>query len=425
MTESMCNKCDNMYRRRVMMQPISNERGSAYILVIILMLILFALSSTLLYISNNEILSASSYGENIGGYEAAVSGINRALEYLQKKVDGNRRVIDEKTLNEIFAAPLSDISFYLPDPADKYGGEFRLRPKTGTTAISEPDCLYHRLFTKYAVEALSDILDETCILSIRYSKESDDISYLVTVQLSEGFDNQLILKSVAVNEKTGVSERARAAVAFSLCDCESFTEKYPLDTHIPEYLSRGIYARGVSNIDTSSALTAPTALFNQDAELPYESFAGLASRSIVTVTGSSFDISLHKTINGDSPAVVIYGEGDDLIITASDPSYNLFEGIIISYGGIKLENTSVQIKGQIYCSANLNLMNSALGVEYKNMLPEISFDSLNEKREFLDKLGVINFDEAVSTLSGFQIGSLTLSDQHAGRLKIKSLTKSS
>lgn len=406
-TVTLVESFRNKHSEDILFKSLISERGAAYILTVIVTLVLFSICSTLLYIFNNEILTVSNYKENMGGYEAAVSGVTYACDFLRSKIEENRKLIDELTFNKILSIPLYEIAYYNQNAVSVYEGEFRLKTSDG--------CLYHRHFAKYAIEALSDTFSEGCNLQIT----GVNASYNVAIEISEGTDGLINIKSTAINEKTGVSDKVLATACFNFCTTEVFEEDYLFNT-LPPYLQGGIYSTG-ELVNDSSILNAPDALFNQEEFFPNTAVSGLR---VFNIINSELDISNFVNQNGTEPAVVNYNGGSEMLITASEPENNFFNGIIISKNGITVENTTVHIKGHIYCEGNLKLINANLTVEYKNILPEISFSSISEKREFLNKIGAIDFNAATSSLTGIKISRLFLPDKNAGTLVIKSLKKS-
>jgi len=400
---------------------IRSNSGAAYILAIVVMLIVFAVAMALIYVADNDILAAGAYSENIGGYEAALSGITQTVRYLNDLTANNRREINKKVMSDILAAPIGSISEYSVAGTNKYDGQFFLKTPQGLGSPAGGDCCYHKLFAKYASDVLAAGITGGGNLSIKYGDAADAL-YSVTVKIEKGFDETFILTSTAVNKKNNVMEQVTATVAFSLCDGEVFIEKYPLDTEIPEFLSRGINIGGELVQDISTILITDSYEVNVGTGPKYGSFAGFTGENVVVLTEDVFDISLFNSAYGAPPAVVIH-EGASLAVIASNPDENFFEGLIITTGGIFLSNTSVKIKGQIYCAADLTITNSNLEVEYKNVLPDLFFAEASEMREFLDRLGAVDFDKAVAAKSGFTIGSLLLDNETAGKFEVTNLKK--
>ncbi|MDR1688798.1 MAG: hypothetical protein LBS21_09355 [Clostridiales bacterium] len=208
-----------------------NERGAAYILTVVVMVTLFSLTSILLYLTDNELISARSYAGSIGAYEAAVSGIHALVSEMQNAVSENAGEITDAVLNEINSYPLYEIAFYNETAGEPYGGEFRLKTPPGETAADSEYCVYHRFFAKYAAEILKSYVGLEYSYKISAGEKSI-YGYGIKAKISRDIKGNFVIDSSAVNESTGITAFASATIGFSGCEKEVFTEEYMLDSSI-------------------------------------------------------------------------------------------------------------------------------------------------------------------------------------------------
>lgn len=417
----------------------SNQKGGAYIFVLIVTLLLFLLISVTLAVTSYGRRVTAHYQNYTGLYDLAVAGNERALFLLRTELERQRDALDARVRAKIAGNGLMthlvyrNRQFHLAYPEDGY---------------------YAKLYKEYAHEAMDTYVAGT----FTYDAGRYCLEYTVTANFSENTNTET--ETDAENEGASAGEAditdqyavatelikqsggyiVQTTVTKSIDGTESYPTvveaeiTWPEELHeeilIPSYSWKDkpsvydtcLYTTGDvltddENVGTLSITHAPPLSTLTDASL-LPRLSGYNEPALILTNETALDISTLYDGETPTPAAIIHNGSGPLRLYASDPALRQFTGIAICFNGVWLDG--VDVTGTVMAGGDIRLSAPVTLSPEANALFSIPLSPL-ARQDFYDFLRLTNFtaagDGAVTSFDTL-LGRLTLAGGTGSTLEI-------
>lgn len=330
------------------------QEGSGYTLVIVVLSIILSMSVSVLYVVLYERKTEDMHTQYLNGYEMALSGVEIMQSEIQAVIDQNRHELEKEILLTItgYPGPLNEIVYYEAG-TDDYNGNYHLK-QPDTSMAGEKNRLYYSLYCRAVAKLIADNFSAPLKTSIG--------EYNITVNITENYSDTYTIVSEA--EKNGVKEKVSACIEISSGE-EIIEEGYLFDD---EYTLAPDWDR-------------------------------LSEVSEGIIICQSINLA---ELDNNLPVIIVNPEETELLISASGES--LLYAMVLSKGSIE-SDAPVTIKGKVFTKADIG---ENIFIENDDVLNNLAFDEIAQKREILHGLGLIDFPGEHFYISKIFIDSMDL-----------------
>ena len=358
---------------------LSNEKGNAYIFVLIIILSVGITMSIIMNVVNYNFGLTEVYKENAYLYEQAVNGVGHAVYRMNNTLDENRLYISEQTTLEIVQNIDENIYYKIENIQNKYDGTFYL----GST--------YSRRFERNAREELQ-------LGSYRYQLADENRTFEIGTRVS--LDTELTITSRATDLSNGNFREVLAVVQLVDSEEESIVPNYRWRV-TPRWANYAVFANGRVTIEEIENETSFITVSYSEYE-NLRSYKGAFTENIEWSIGNpilisdeivSIDVSRFYEEQTPINTAIIINSPYEVLIYSSDASRNTFNGIIYSSGSILIDG--INVNGCVLSEGNVRIMNNSNSeirlTRSENLVFGIKFMEEELRRRFYDCLGITNF----------------------------------
>jgi len=369
-----------------------NEKGQAYIYVVILTTALLSMLSIALYITGYEVQVTSSYKENANLYPLAASGAEEALAVMEGLAESHREELLQETLNKIMTDDLLDLIEYRlsasDDPYERlYEGDFYFKKKDGEGLLGESDELFADVYGKLALDYVWENLEDDS----GFSFDIGEINVSVTIIKDE--EGLLVLSAAREGERSSTVE-GRVCVDFGKHEerlAPVLDWKAP-----PGFIGHGAYAGGRILIEGTDIYIEdgveyqPSVIYG-GISLPEHAWS--EREPFIFANRVELDVSLIYSRHTEEPVFTAVYSSGDVKLAAGDQAKSSFCGVIAAQGNIEIQDVSV--RGSLIAAGDIVFkQNESIEISVEKddgAIFRIGRGSSPLYRKWLDKLGVTAF----------------------------------
>lgn len=375
--------------------------------VLVVTLLVFMAAAVTLAVTINSRRVSARYTYYNGLYDMAVAGNERVLLMIRSELADKEDEIDERVRQRI---ALSDLTQHLVYRNRQFHLGF---PEDGYYAAWYKTCV-NEIITEFLTDTFTPIRGEYKLaygINLALTEpESESVPFAETYQIDTtvtthgGGYTVITLATKSTNGETAYRTQVEAELEWPTAAPheEIYLPSYTWRDK-PAYFDAGLYLSGVLEAaeEDGTPVAPETWMVLPDADsdmdslvLQGEPFAAVTDAArlsdLLQYTAASLDVSLLYENGKPTPSFILHS-GGPLSLYASDPSKNVFAGLVVNYGDMTL--AGVDIRGLVMADGDVLLTAPVALHPEPEMIFRIALPS-NERESLYDFLRLSHFADA-------------------------------
>lgn len=376
-----------------------SERGSSYVFVIIVVMIVISNLYLVIGISSFQTEITNAYDENLNNYEMAVSGIETTLNILNREISKNTYRINDNILKKI--EKMTDninLLYKLETNTNNYQGIFKIKDDLFNDIVSSE-------VRNVALDVLENVFtkrDEVYTYDYSVTSNVGENEYLITVivkEITENGNKYFNVESLAENININASVVVLGKIDLKDLNLENKIHpkfEWNIQDIIFEY---SIYTLGDiiwGNLRDENIINYGESTDIGKVNNLLETFWSENNNVlIIKKQGANFiDISNFYIENNQQETIIINDTNSELKIYPSDINKNKFNGVVYSKGAVTID--SIEFEGTLICDADVTVLesyDSTSFIENKDIIFKVNVAEKGLYYKILDYLDITKFSE--------------------------------